>query len=227
MSTRRAPAASPATRPTSRRCTRSGAALGCTDCHGGDAAAARATVGRRRARRASTRCKARAHVAAAPRHLADVRRNPAGVWYRTARRVARVHPVRESRRPARRRHRRCGAAATPKEVRDVPQEHDDARRHALGRGALQQRRVSRSRTPQFGEGYSTRRHAARIAITIPPPTPRGDRNEGRAAVPRAAAPLRDHPAGQHPAHLRARRPASARGRAIPSRTKSRAARRTG
>ena len=58
----------------------------------------------------------------------------------------------------------CGSCHAA-EVQQRPHEHDDARRDALGGGALQQRRRCPSRTPRFGESYgrTARRSACRRA----------------------------------------------------------------
>ena len=64
---------------------------------------------------------------------------------------------------------------------------------------------------RFGESYSMNGAPQRLQ-TVPPPTRLGDQGQGRRAVPRSAAPLRGEPAGQHPAHLRARRAAPRRDR---------------
>ena len=74
--------------------------------------------------------------------------------------------------------------------------------------------------PRFGESYSMHGTPQRLQ-TVPPPTPDEISEQGRRAVPRSAAALRDHPAGQRPAHLRARRPLP------PGDRHSRAPRRTG
>ena len=54
-------------------------------------------------------------------------------------RIARVHPLRQPGRPARRAHQLRHDNCHADEVLQVPQEHDDPRLHALGRGAVQQR----------------------------------------------------------------------------------------
>ena len=64
------------------------------------------------------------------------------------------------------------------------QEHDDARRHALRRRALQQRRAARQGRARRRE-LRARRQAAHAARRFPPPTPEETRDEGRAARPRA------------------------------------------
>ena len=94
------------------------------------------TTRRRRARRTRSR---------ACRDLWKSAANPERAYTAVAAESRGIHPVRQPRRPPRRRSRRartCHAA----EVRNVAHEHDDARRDAVGGGALQQRRACRSRT---------------------------------------------------------------------------------
>ncbi len=83
------------------------------------------------------------------------------------------------------------------------QVHDDHRLHVVGRRPVQQRRH-----PQQALLLRRQLHRRRRAAAA------GDRaaadrggvpQEGRRALPRPAAALRDHAAGQHPPHLRARR----------------------
>jgi hypothetical protein len=63
----------------------------------------------------------------------------------------------------------CGTSGCHSaEVRKFNQ-HDDARRHAVGRGALQQRPFP-LKTPRFGESYGPEGTPQRL-LTFPPPTP--------------------------------------------------------
>ena len=65
--------------------------------------------------------------------------------------------------------------------------------------------------PRFGEAYGPDGLPQRV-LTLPPPTRRGDGEEGRAGLARPAAALRGGPAGQRAARVRARPGASARDR---------------
>ena len=87
-------------------------------------------------RRPATR--ARPRPAPIPRRLGDLGQ-PGPVVHAAESRVARVHPLRQPRRPAGRPPELRHVTATPSEVLQNAQEHDDPRRHALGRGAVQQR----------------------------------------------------------------------------------------
>ena len=183
--------------------------LGCTDCHGGNAddrrqgqgprpAALSRSPGRRRpTRSAPTRCSNHE----SPEFIRFV--NPGDL------RVAHISL----------RHRRLPPEGSAAE----PQEHDDPRLHAVGRGPLQQRRRPAQAAALRRELQHARRAAAAADRAAADARTRSS-DEGRRAVPRSAAALRDQPAGQHPAHLRARRPLPARDRHPRTRSKNRAGR---
>src|SRR5690349_6283269 len=81
-------------------------------------------------------------------------------------------------------------------------QHDDARRDALGRGALQQRRLS-------DQGYELRRELQRERRAAKPDpnsatNRRTKKTERHPVVSRSAAALGNLAAGKHPARVRAR-----------------------
>ena len=120
----RASAASSATRGRTTRTARTTVKLGCTDCHGGNAVDRRQGV--------------RPRPAPVPRRLADLGQ-PGPVVHAAQPRVARVHHVREPRRPPGRPHQLRDLRLPPRRGRQQPQEHDDPRGDALGGRPLQQR----------------------------------------------------------------------------------------
>ena len=119
-----------------------GVRAGCTDCHGGDAGRIARAIDRAQARRSSTRS-ARGRTSSRARHLEDVGQS------RSTRGIARSRSGPSSsgssipatcaspNKPAGR--------ATPRKSATC-RRADAARRHAVGRRALQQRLVSRSKT---------------------------------------------------------------------------------
>jgi hypothetical protein len=135
-------------------------------------------------------------------------REPRARVHDVAEGVGRLRPVRQPGRPARRRSdlravpRRGGAARAD--------EHDDARRDALGGGALQQRRVPREAGVVRRELRP--RRPARAPGDVAAADAGGDREEGGPPVPRAARALGDLAAGQRAARLRARRARARRNR---------------
>ncbi len=122
--------------------------ISCVECHGGNAkepwnpknpqerVPATLRTGHPRGSRANG---TRARPAEPARHL-DVLGQSATRRRRVARRVRGVHPVRQSWRPACRREDVRPVSLRGKRIRE--EEHDDARRHAVGRRALQQRLLS-------------------------------------------------------------------------------------
>ena len=84
------------------------------------------------------------------------------------------------------------------------QEHDDARLHAMGRGTLQQRLHTEQSCPlrrklqHDGRAAAHSNRAAAVGTR--------DGRKGSRPLSRSAAALRNQPAGQHPANLRAGRP---------------------
>ena len=109
-------------------------------------------------------------------------------------------------------HISCGTAGChPQGGAANPQEHDDARLHAVGRRPLQQRRRAQQAAAATARATACNGVPQRLQ-TVPPPTEEEISKQGRRALPRPAAALRDHPAGQHPPHLRARRQVPARDR---------------
>ncbi len=182
--------------------------LGCCDCHGGDPA---------------TNVKEKAHVHPRFPDAWPTSANPVRSYTLLNHEVAGIHPFRQSRRSAHRpsqlRHGRLPSQGSAAE----PQEHDDPRLHALGRGPVQQRRGP----VQAGSLRRKLQHARRAAADADRAA--ADRRkqirlQGRGPLPRSAAALRNHPAGQHPAHLRARRPVPPRDRHPRSARKSPAGR---
>ena len=89
-------------------------------------------------------------------------------------------------------------------------QHDDPRRHAVGRGALQQRRVPAEDTALRRE-LRARRHAAAPA-DVSAAHAGGNQQERNSAVSRSAAALGDFAARQRAARVRARRQNKARSR---------------
>ncbi len=149
--------------------------LGCVDCHGGDA------DGQGRPDRP--------RPAALSRGLADVGQ-PGALLHAAQPRVAGVHPLRQSRRSARRphqlRHRRL-----PRH--EVLQNRKSMMTHGcmLWGAALYNNGAVPDKRLRFGESYSMNGVPQRLQ-TVPPPTEEEMPQEGRRAVPRSAAALRDH-----------------------------------
>ncbi len=161
--------------------------LGCTDCHGGDA-----TPGL---------TMRKAHVVPTNKTFWESSANPSDSSILLNYETARVRSIRESRRLAR---GRAGMRKVPcQRSRAHAQQHDASRRDALGRGALQQRRVPAEKLSLRPGLWSERRNVA----AVEPLRSNAGRNahEWRAAVSRSIAALRAGAAEQHSPHLRKRR----------------------
>ncbi len=156
--------------------------LGCVDCHGGDPCARREKQGTR--------------AAAFSGGLGDFRQSRPHL-HALEPRIAGVHSLREPRRPARgayqlRRLPSAGSAARQ-------EEHDDARRHAVGRRTLQQR-LGADQEPALRRKLQ---HGRRVAAAANRAAADGRRNglQGGGAVSRSVATVRDIAARQRAAHL--------------------------
>ncbi len=129
--------------------------LGCVDCHGGDPAAADTST--------------RPRLAALSRRLADLGQ-PGPVLHALEPRVARVHPVRQPRRPAGRppelRHGRAATPTRSSRCRKSMMTHGAM----LWGAALYNNGSVPLKRPRFGESYSMHGAPQRLQ-TVPPPTP--------------------------------------------------------
>ena len=178
--------------------------LGCVDCHGGDPTADDKQTGPR--------------LAPVSRGLGDARPTRSGRYtllnHESPEFIRFVNPG-----DLRIAHLSCGTVELPPQRGAAePQEHDDPRRHALGRRALQQRLVPLKQA-RFGESYSMNGAPQRLQ-TVPAADRWEIEGQGSRAVPRPPAPLRGVAAGQRPADLRARRAAPPPRSASPTRSKN-------
>ena len=105
-----------------------------------------------------------------------------------------LHPLRQSRRPPRRRENLWHQRLSHRRSQKSPNQHDDPRRHAVGRGALQQRRVP-AEDPTLRRELRPRRHSAAIAY-LPAAHARRNQQERSPAVSRSAAALGNFAARQ-------------------------------
>ena len=182
--------------------------IGCTDCHGGDASVM-LPQGAARGSAPFNETKKRAHVA--PRlDIWKTSANPvrSAVLDESLEFIRFVNPG-----DLRVADQTCAPCHT-KEVTAVRSSMMTHGGDALGRGALQQRRVSAQDVP-VRRVLHARRPAGQSRRSR---RPRRTRSIGRhAAVPGAALPVGGVAAGQRAADLRARRPEAARGRQSRSR----------
>ena len=149
--------------------------IGCTDCHGGNADI---RVKEDLSQKDPEYIKQKNLAHPQPRVLANRTNgaNPIRAYTELAQGRSELHTVCESRRSSGSlddlRHFRMPRSRSAKGT----DQHDDARRHAVGRGALQQWAFP-IKKPHFGESYSNDGLPQRL-ITFPPPTPEETRLRG-------------------------------------------------
>ena len=165
----RAPAASRATSPIARRCTRGrrrSAAPTATAAIRGDRAA-----GRRSARAAPSATSSARRTSQPTLDIWKTSANPIRSAAQVLRRVARVHPLRQPRRPPR---RRSDLRAVPRQ--EVHQRRTSMMTHGACSGAPRSTTTAPSRSRRRASARATRLTARRSGCQpIPPPTPRRDR----------------------------------------------------
>ena len=153
--------------------------------------------------RATTRrAKKKAHPQPRVSELWKTAANPERAYTAWLARIAGIHPVRQSRRPPRRRP----------DVRTVPcggsaqraHQHDDARARCCGRRRSTTTAATPYKNARYGESYAPDGTPQRLQA-FPPPTRGRDADQGLAALPRAAAALGSHAARQRAARVRTRR----------------------
>ena len=183
--------------------------LGCTDCHGGNADV-RVAAGVAASSPEYEQVKQQAHPQPRDPELADRSANPERAVHSVAEGKPGVRALRQSRRSARRagnvRQRRLPRFGSAQRV----DQHDDDRRNAVGRGALQQRRVS-SQGHAIRRKLRARRHAANRSNDSAA-VRRRNADEGHPAGDHAARTLGDFAARQRAARVRTRRRPKGRSR---------------